>query len=236
MAKRKPICVFDFETDDSNPYTCEPTELAALMLDPMTLEVMKDSEFSIEMRPPDIDEESYFEDHFDCINWHAKNYEVSPQEILATWKKAPSQKSGWESFVQYLLKYNANQSRKTKFTAPIAGGTNIGRFDLNIIDRLSKKYGNCDKNGESKLFNPRDTVDIMHLAYFWFENDPSVTSYSMDFLRNYLGMNTSGIQHNAMQDVYDEATIIVKFMRLHRNIAPKVGFKGSCGSSIREGK
>ncbi len=230
MTKRKPICVFDFETDDSNPHECQPTELAALMLDPITLEIIKDSEFSIEMRPEDIDDADYFDKHEKTITWHANNYNVSPEEIFETWKSAPSQKIGWESFIQYLLKYNVNQSRKTKMSAPIPGGANITRFDLVIINRLGEKYGNLDKRGESKLFYPRDTVDILHFAHHWFENDPTITSYSMDFLRPYFGMDTSGVQHSAMQDVYDETTIIVKFMRLHRALAPKITFAGSCKS------
>ena len=50
MNKNK-ICVFDFETDGANPNECSPVQLAAVMVDPYRLEIIKDSEFNINLKP-----------------------------------------------------------------------------------------------------------------------------------------------------------------------------------------
>ena len=40
------IAVIDFETTGINPDTCEPTQLAAVMVDPRKLEIIEGSEFN----------------------------------------------------------------------------------------------------------------------------------------------------------------------------------------------
>jgi len=52
MANYHKICVFDFETDGSNPECCSPVQIAALMIDPKKLEVIPDSEFNISLFIP----------------------------------------------------------------------------------------------------------------------------------------------------------------------------------------
>ena len=64
------------------------------------------------------------------------------------------------------------------------------------------------------------------MIFYWFENDDSLKSYSMDNLRDYLGISKEGA-HDALKDVRDTAEVLIRFMRLHRNIASKVKFKGS---------
>lgn len=220
------ICVYDFETDSADPYTCEPVQLAACIINPITLDIVENSEFMVNMRPSDIDDESYFSEHENTIKWHAGNYGVSPREIYERWLSFPAQQQGWEHFVQYLLKYNKNQSRRTKFSAPIRAGANIRRFDNIIVDRLAKKYGQTDKNGEQKLFYPRDVIDITEMSFYWFENAQRPGSYNMDTLREFFGIPTAG-SHDALKDIRDEAWMIQKFMRLFRSVAPRVQFEGA---------
>lgn len=220
------ICVYDFETDGTNPNKCEPVQLAACMIHNITLEIIEDSEFCVEMRPQNIDDEDYFQKNFQTIKWHAGNYECTPEEIFEKWKNAPEQKQGWDQFIAYLLKYNKNQSRKTKWTAPIRGGANIERFDNVIIDRMCTRYGNVAKDGEQKIFFPRDIIDITKVAFLWFENLPEPEAYNMDVMRPFFGMPTIG-SHDALKDVRDEAWMIQKFMRLFRRQAPKIPFKGA---------
>jgi hypothetical protein len=42
MANLQKICVFDFETDGADPDKCSPVQLAALMIDPIKLEIIED--------------------------------------------------------------------------------------------------------------------------------------------------------------------------------------------------
>lgn len=221
------ICVFDYETDDAVPETTEPVQLAAVMLDPITLDFVKGSEFNVGMRPADIDDEDYFDKHKQCIEWHAKNHKTTAEKIFENWKENPPQEQGHNHFVEYLLKYNKNQSRKTVWNAPIAAGTNIRNFDLPILQRMCTRFGTVDKNGDQKLFFPRDQVDIKDLTFYWFESLPEPENYKMDTLRKFFGMKVDGVAHDALQDVMDEGQIIQRFMRLHRHFASKVKFKGS---------
>ncbi len=232
------VCVYDFETDGSNPKKCEPVQIAACMINPITLEIVDNSEFCSWMRPQGIDEKDYFEKHHDTIRWHAKNYtdnyddltqedrDKADQGVYQTWLDAPEQKQVWDDFTNYLLIYNKNQSRRSRFTAPIRAGINIRRFDNVIADRLCERFGYITKDDEQKIFNPRDCIDIMEMAFYWFENLPEPKSYSMDELRKFFGMSGHGA-HDALNDVRDEALVIQKFLRLHRRTSSKVKFKNA---------
>ena len=45
------ICVFDFETDGTNPEQCSPVQIAAVMIDPLNLEIIPNSEFNCNFKP-----------------------------------------------------------------------------------------------------------------------------------------------------------------------------------------
>lgn len=232
------ICVYDFETDGTDPKKCEPVQIAAVMLNPITLEIVENSEFSSFMRPYGIDDAEYFQEHEKTIHWHAKNYESeyphmssdekdqAAMKIFDTWKEAPYQSQVFADFAAYLIKYNTNQSRRTKFTAPIRAGANIRKFDNVILDRKCCEFKMASKEGEQKIFHPRDIVDIIDLCFYWFENLQEPKSYSMDELRKFFGLSGHGA-HDALNDVRDESAIIRRFLKLHREIAPKVKFKNS---------
>jgi len=224
------VCVFDFETDDTDPKTCEPVQLAGLMLSPQTLEIMEGSEFCIDMRPSDIDDEDYFTKHTSTINFHAKNYETTPENIYKKWKASIEQSTAWNQWIEYLSKWNKNQSNKTIWTAPIRAGHNIRNFDIPIMDRLCTKYKHVQKTGEQKIFYPRDVVDIKELAFYWFEHLPEPKAYNMRDLRIYFGLSTEG-SHDALVDIRDEAWMISRFLKLHRSQALKVKFKGSANKN-----
>ena len=49
------IIVFDWETDGKDPKNCNPVELAAVPIDPKTLEIRKDKGFQATIRPDGID-------------------------------------------------------------------------------------------------------------------------------------------------------------------------------------
>lgn len=223
------ICVYDFETDGKDPNVCEPVQLAALMLNPHTLEVVDDSEFCTDMRPVDIDHEGYYEKHLDTIQWHAKNYSteknpVTADHIFEKWQNAPDQKSSWNKFVTYLLRYNMNQARRTKYDAPVRAGANIVGFDDIITTRLCGRYGQLTKDGEPKIFHQRDYVELNQLCFYWFFAGHGPDSYSMDSLRDYFGIPQEG-GHDALKDVRDEGWLISKILGLHRHFAPKITFK-----------
>jgi DNA polymerase III epsilon subunit-like protein len=227
MANLQKICVFDFETDGSDPSKCSPVQLAAIMVDPIKLEIIPDSEFNTYFKPEALEEDKdYCYSDSDVLDFHAKVKGTDKNSILNDWQNYPTQSKGWKSFVSYLEMYHTRSEKKSFFSAPIAAGYNIFRFDLKIIDRLSAKYNNLNKEGRSALFYPRDTLDLMNLVFYWFEGNNDLKNYTMDSLRGYLGIPQEG-SHDAIKDVKDTADIMIRFLKLHRNISNKVKFKGS---------
>ena len=227
MPNKQKICVFDLETDGADPRTCSPVQIAAIMVDPVKLDIIPNSEFNINLKPEAIQNDiNYDYSDSDVLDFHAKVRSCSKEEILKSWHKNPSQDSGWKMFVSYLDMYHSRSSRKSMFSAPIAAGHNIGRFDLLITNRLSTKYKNVDKEGKSSIFYPRDTLDLMNVLFLWFENSSDLKNYTLDNLRDYLGISKEGA-HDALKDVKDSAEILIRFLKLHRKLSSKIKFKDS---------
>lgn len=227
MPNYQKICVFDMETDGSNPDVCSPVQIAAVIIDPLRLEIIQDSEFNVTIKPEKLEEDdSYTYSDSDILEFHSKVRGCSKDDILTTWKEYTPQNQSWKLFLSYLEKYHIRSDKRSCFTAPIAAGYNINRFDLRIVDRLSKKYNNLNKEGRSSLFYPRDVIDVMNVIFYWFESNNELKNYTLDNLRDYLGLSKEGA-HDALKDVKDTAEILIRFLRLHRNLGKKVKFKGS---------
>lgn len=227
MPNYQKICVFDMETDGCNPDVCSPVQIAAVIIDPLRLEIIQDSEFNVTIKPEKLEEDDkYTYSDSDILDFHSKVRGCSKDDILTTWKEYTPQNQSWKLFLSYLEKYHIRSDKRSCFTAPIAAGYNINRFDLRIIDRLSKKYNNLNKEGRSSLFYPRDVIDVMNVIFYWFESNNELKNYTLDNLRDYLGLSKEGA-HDALKDVKDTAEILIRFLRLHRNLGKKVKFKGS---------
>lgn len=226
MINYNKICVFDFETDGSDPRVCSPVQIAAVIVDPIKLEIVPSSEFNINFKPEVLEDNDNYEYQTDILDFHAKVKGCSTEQVLSEWKTYPKQQHAWEMFVNYLDKYHTRASKKSQFSAPIAAGYNIYRFDLPIIERLSTKYNNLNKEKKTDLFYPRDVVDCINLVFYWFEHNNDLKNYSLDTIRDYFGISKDGA-HDAIKDVRDTAEIIIRFMKLHRNLSSKIKFKNS---------
>ena len=226
MINYNKICVFDFETDGSDPSVCSPVQLAAVMVDPIKLDVIPNSEFNVTFKPEVIEKDPEYEYTTDVVDFHAKVQGCSKADIMERWRNNPSQEHSWKMFVEYLDKYHSRSSRKSQFSAPIAAGYNIYRFDIPIMDRLSAKYGNTNKEGKNNIFFPRDVIDIINLMFYWFEQNSELKSYSLDNVRDYFGISKEGA-HDAIKDIRDSAEIMIRFMKLHRRLASNIKFKDS---------
>jgi hypothetical protein len=166
MINYNKICVFDFETDGSDPRVCSPVQIASVIIDPIKLEIVPKSEFNIFFKPDVLANDENYEYTTDILDFHAKVKGCSKDDILKEWKAYPSQEQSWKMFTNYLEMYHSRSSKKSQFSAPIAAGYNINRFDLPIVDRLSNKYGNVNKELKTDIFYPRDVVDIMNLIFY----------------------------------------------------------------------
>lgn len=212
------LIVYDFETVHSgkiNPMTDQPIQLAAIAINSNTLEFKSDGEFNSFIRP-----ESFAEISDKSIEWHAVQRKCSPQDILDILTKAPPLGTVINNFVQYLSIYNY---RKSKFTAPIRCGANIRKYDDVIWERLRQQFNISDDEG----FHPRDSLDLLDIFFLWFESLPKPEKYNLESIRNFLGMPHT-MDHDALQDCRDVGVMLVKFLKLHRRVAPTVKFEGSC--------
>jgi len=209
--------VFDFETDGKDPNYCNPVQLASICIDPYNLEPIESSIFCSYMKPIDIDNEKYFtEERMKTIEWHAKVRETTSEEIIKTWKNAPSIENVWKNFSNHVNRYNP---KKTQYNAPYAAGMNIKNFDLIIAARLNEKYK------ITTMFNYEYT-DIRDWAFHALIWDTELKSKTMDSLRKYLGLANHNA-HDALQDVKDEAAVISRYLKHYKNLFNKNKYKGS---------
>lgn len=201
--------MYDFETGSRNPYTTQPIQLAAVAIEPRTLEIIEDSEFESLIRP-EFDEVKCLELNIDPLEDQALAVNKKTREEL---KYAPSLKSVWESFSQYVMNYNTSGK---DFTAPILSGFNNHGFDDIILNRIAKEFGPWDESRQRcKLFNKYWNIDLMQLLFPWFESDFDVRTISMDNMREFLGISSEGA-HDALIDVKQQALILCQMMKITR--------------------
>lgn len=217
------IICFDFETDGPNVNECNPVQLAAVPINPDTLEIKKDQSFNINIKPPGIDDKEYFtENREKTIQWHAANYGVDTEEIINKWKSGVSEKVAWKNFCTYCSKYVVDKRPGQWFPDPIPAGYNIVGFDIPIAKRLSEKY-------KTKLpFSEVTKLDAMDNLFWWYENlDDGPFDYKFDTQRKFLGIETNGVAHDALIDVYEEAAVVARFLKFHRKQARADKFRNS---------
>lgn len=227
MANSKDFVVFDFETSGRNPYKCQLTQIAAVVIHGRKLEVQPGGYFNSEVKPI-FDDEKAIAAGFDPVEEEALRVTRKTREQL---EKAPGPKVVWQKFTEFVNKYNW---KGTSYFAPIAAGYNINGFDMPIVQRMCELYGPLDSRGRQGLFNPIFTIDMMQHIYCWFENNHDVKSYGMDYLREYFGMSQASKDnaHDALQDVKDTANIMIKFLKLQRNLLKNIKFENAFANGI----
>lgn len=219
--------VYDFESDLDNPYTCNPVELGAVVVDPTNLEIISGSEFFSAIRPNGIDNlEIYIQEHYKALDWHSKVHSKTIQDILVEWKNAPEPKLVFKNFVDYVGKHHT-KINTALWTAPIRCGFNIAGFDDIILHRWNEQWGILDPKTKRKkpIFAPYK-LDIQDICFSWFENIPEPRSIGMDAIRDFLGIQ-SHTAHQALTDVMDEAKIIIRFLKFQRSLAKTEKFKNA---------
>lgn len=223
------ICVVDTESTGLSIKTDEIVQIACIMIDPRSLTIVPNSEFNSLLRPVDI-------------------MSGTPSEIEAKWQrargafninklrredleKAPLPEHVFKAFAAHVTRYNSGGTGPT--ARPIASGHNILNFDLPFMQKYFEKYKLIGADGSQKLFNSRVFLDTLHLCFLWFENMSEPEKLNMDLLRDYFGISKKD-SHTAIGDVLVGAELLIRFMKVHRRYAPKVGFKNSFKQTISE--
>jgi DNA polymerase III epsilon subunit-like protein len=213
------IIVYDLETTHNNPHLAEPVEMAAIAIDPFSLDIIKGSEFLSEIQPSC--EESISNE---TVDWHARRDGVTSKEVRDRWAAAPAQKVVWQQWTEYLDRYHTKLDGRTSYTAPIRAGFNNINFDDIIVGRLAKKYGN------KYLFNIIHKFDLFDLLFFWFEGTKDVKRYNFDTYRDYFGLSTAKA-HTAMGDVEQFAEMLSRMLKHHRRLFQSSKFEGAFSDS-----
>lgn len=224
----------DFETGGKFKHISQPIQLAAVGIDGRKLTYGLQDTFETLMRPV-FDEQ-------ECV---AKNIEPLQEQALKVNKKtidelesAPSPQVAWDNFVAFVQRYKTGNG---KWDNPILVGFNNDNFDNTFVDRLCAEYGPCDKETkEQQLFHPVTVLDLRDILFQWTEDLTDWKRLSMDALREKMGMDDDSqhllefkaqgrelYAHDALRDVVDGAAVFVKFMKLHRKFAHKVGFNNA---------
>lgn len=206
MINYNTLIVWDTETGSVDPSTTDVLQIAAVAINPRSLKVIEGSEFNIYCKPAT----------WDTVQDGALKVNKLSKEFIE--EKGFELKTAWKQFTDYLQSFNRKGS---KFTAPVACGMNIRNFDMIIFDRLCKQF-----DSPADLFFKRNCVDILDLAFLWFENSSEPAKYNMDALRDFFGLSRDNA-HNAVEDCKQCAQLITRFLQFHRNLGGADKFKGA---------
>jgi DNA polymerase III epsilon subunit-like protein len=203
--------LFDLETGGTNPYTTEPLEIAALVIDCNTLEPKENGVFQTLVQPTDwslVDDKALQVNH------------LTKEEIL---EKGVSQETMFNEFVKFLRQFQRSDKYYHRLY-PV--GHNIINFDIPIMNRLAIKYSHIE-NDQPALFSSIHRFDIIDIVRLWYHNNDELPSYRMDDLRPYFGLSSNNA-HRALKDVEDSLAIFKRFLQFHRKLSAKytVQFKG----------
>jgi DNA polymerase III epsilon subunit-like protein len=216
------ICCLDTETTGVDTRVDEVVQIGCVMVDPRSLTIIPNSEFNSLLRPVDIMSGTPSEIE---VKWQRARGAFAINKLKrADLEKAPLPEHVFKAFAAHVARYNSGGTGPT--ARPIASGHNILSFDLPLIQRYCDKYKLLGADGKPKIFNSRTVLDTLHICFLWFENMSEPERLSMDLLREYFGISKDGA-HTAIGDVKISAELLIRFMKVHRRYAPKVGFKGS---------
>lgn len=212
MLNRCNIIVLDFETCGRNkehavnPHLAWPASVAAKAYDKRTLQPLDNGEFYSLMRVDQADEIS--QESLDFIH-------ISRDELT----NAPEPKIVWEKLVQFVEGYNTEGNN---YGAPILAGQNVRNFDIHLLNRM-----NADYNKGKNPFNSIRLLEMMDVSFLWFENSYEPKSYSQKALLQFFGIPFDENElHNALVDVRYTGQILMRYLQLHRRLAPKVKWRG----------
>lgn len=195
--------VLDLETGGKNPERHEVLEVAAKAYDGRTLQPFPPEtggEFRSLMRPlrPDDVEADAL-----AVNG------LTREEIAA----APDQRIIWRDFAAWVSRW------KNEGGNPILGGKNIRDFDMLFIEKLNAAHGKVP-------FRERRQLELEDVLFWWFESTDELPGYGLDAVRDYFGM-TREKGHTALQDARQTGELLMRFLRLHRELRSRRAADGS---------
>lgn len=215
MINDKYIVVFDMETTGKSPITSEITQVAAQVIHPRKLEII--DSFNSEVRPLNMD----------GVEDEALRVTRKTKEKLAL---APHPKTVWENFTTFIHQYNP---KKTAYNSPIGAGFNTDAYDMTILRRYCKEYGPWDeKRDQQSLLSEYMSFDLLKHFFWLFESNVELQDNKLTTILEYMGMDTNEA-HDAMVDVNNTSKVLIRLLKMYRNVASKAKFKGAFASESK---
>ena len=201
MKNKNYYVVLDFETGCVDPRITEPIQIAAVAIDPRTLQIDEVNAFESLMKPKNMA----------AVTDGALKVNKKTREQL---EAAPERGLVWSQFNNWIKQYCVDSS---KFGRPIMVGYNNLGFDWVIYDRLCREFGNVDKDGHPNIFGNYMKQDLMFMMHTWFEDTNDIANYKLDTLREFFGMSKEGA-HDAKTDVIQTGQIFARFLSFQRKL------------------
>lgn len=213
------LIVYDLETTGKNKDGCQITQIAAIALHSRKLTLEPNGIFNSELKPI-MDDEEAIKAGFDPIEEKALEVTRKTREGLA---KAPETKVVWESFVNWVNRFNW---KKGSYTAPIPCGYNINGFDSFIIQRYCEKYGPLNSEGRQGLFNNIWKIDLMDMIFGWTESNEELKNRKLTTIAEWVGIPKDQIEnaHDALVDIKLTANILIKLLKFQRALSKTTKF------------
>lgn len=243
MINMSKFLVLDFETNALDNKKNQPVSIGALMIDPRKLTLCEQGVFySLISIIPDEDGPLY-----NLCPTEQKALDVNKltlEEIMA----APPLKKVWGEFVNWVKFHTAKNDKwaapilcghnnpydktileRIQFghlsgdvvlpekLLPKTKAAKIKKEELGDLYRALTPYKEPWKYGPDWLFHPSINLDTLPLSFTLFENCREPHRLSLDSLKNFLGMPDEGA-HNALGDVLSSAEILVRYLRLMRQV------------------
>lgn len=197
--------LLDLETVGRNPYTTEPCEISAIVIDCDTLEIKEGGEFSSLCRPTDwslVQEEAL-----------AKN-KITREALEA----APEQEFVFRQFCEFTRKFTRSDKLWDQL---VACGYNINSFDMTILDRMCFKYNYVSKSGDPMLYHPIHRFDCLDIIRLFGHNCDELPAYNLDAICDYFGINRAG-SHRGLIDCKNTYLLLKRFLTYFRQLSPKM--------------
>lgn len=208
--------LLDLETTGRNPYTTEPCEISAIVIDCDTLDIKENGEFSSLCQPTD----------WSLVQDEALAKNKITREML---KEAPTQEFVFKQFCEFTQSFTRSNRVWDQL---IACGYNINSFDMTILDRLCFKYDYVSKQNDPLLYHPIHRFDVLDFVRIFYHNTDELPSYSLDSVCDHFGIDRSG-SHRGLIDCHNTYKLLKRFLTYFRQLAPKKipQFKGCFNES-----
>lgn len=243
MINTSKFVIVDFETNALDPKHNQPVSIGAVMIDARKLTICDQGTFySLIKIIPDNEVEKY-----NLIKTEEKALEVNKltiEEIMA----APPLKKVWGDFSNWVKFHTSKKDQwdapifcghNKEYDRTIVNRIMNGHLDNQIVlpeklinktkikktkvEDLAEAYKNLMpysepwKYGPDWLFHPATSLDTKQLSFTLFENCREPNGMSLSSIKSFLGFDDGGA-HNALVDCLYSAEILVRYLKLMRNI------------------